>query len=993
MVRKLKPALVFIMETKNQRRRIQWLKNRCFREAEEFYVDPIGRAGGLGVWWSQELDVTILQYSKNFIHMIVFSRSLKMDSYVTLVYGPPKEQDRSAVWNKICSFAPKDDVAWICLGDFNDLSSPNEKFGGRMRSVGGLLQFQKFISDCNLMDLKFSGSKFTWNNRQLGQDHIKERIDRALCNVAFRERYEKAQVVHLETVGSDHCPLLVHFEFSDKRTPREFKFEQMWIEHPGFKQIVKDAWEAEETEDNIALEVFLKNLNRCKQSLINWSRKEFPNNAKLIESLKRDIQGCYEGEMNLEKRERIKELSLNLEEVWKREEQFWAQRARVNWLKSGDRNTRFFHSSTIRRRQKNKVLKLKTDDDRWIEDEEAIGECFKSFYVGLFKSEGDRDLSTALQFVNSTVSDEDNELLLSPVSTEEVKSAVFGLGDLKAPGPDGFSGIFYQRSWDDVKNSLFKMRAANNELKGFKLARQCPWLTHAFFADDAMFFLKASRQNCEVMKDILNSYCEASGQLANLDKSCIFFSENIPPGIRDEVCEVFGIDVASNPGKYLGLPVMWGRSKREALGFIRSKIQRKIKGWKQNLLSQAGREGQKNEEGKIHWLAWDKLTKAKKEGGMGFRDFECFNLAMLAKQGWRLLTNPEEMWAKIIKGVYFPNCDFLNARKGPRASWAWSSLLEGREVLLEGLCWRVGNGDSISFWNDPWVKDLKDFKISSLSTNETQRNMKVSDFIVGGLWDIAKLRSVVSEEEVQAVLKIPLARSGCADKLVWSKTRCGSYVVKSGYYTASEKKKVKVSLGPSSSYRAPASLWKHIWDVKAVPKFNMESCARMEDWCDSLFTGKACMDDREVSLACSICWQIWKGRCKVAFQMESPGPFFNATTASSLVAEFWKSKVGVDSTTTTLDTGGSREKVRWSKPAVGVLKVNTDGAFSASNKCAGFGVVFRDHNGSVINGVSSSCLAPSAECVEALALREGLMFALERNYLNILHVLCILFIH
>lgn len=62
---------------------------------------------------------------------------------------------------------------------------------------------------------------------------------------------------------------------------------------------------------------------------------------------------------------------------------------------------------------------------------------------------------------------------------------------------------------------------------------------------------------------------------------------------------------------------------------------------------------------KIHWKNWAYLGKTKCDGGMGFRDLEDFNLALLAKQCWRILQNPNDFWVKILKGRYFPNTDFL----------------------------------------------------------------------------------------------------------------------------------------------------------------------------------------------------------------------------------------------------------------------------------------------------------------------------------------------
>jgi hypothetical protein len=74
---------------------------------------------------------------------------------------------------------------------------------------------------------------------------------------------------------------------------------------------------------------------------------------------------------------------------------------------------------------------------------------------------------------------------------------------------------------------------------------------------------------------------------------------------------------------------------------------------------------------KIHWVNWKKTFKAKPQGGMGFKDLRAFNEALLAKQGWRLITNPLSLVARMFKAKYFPKCDFLKAKQGQNMSYAW----------------------------------------------------------------------------------------------------------------------------------------------------------------------------------------------------------------------------------------------------------------------------------------------------------------------------------
>lgn len=97
--------------------------------------------------------------------------------------------------------------------------------------------------------------------------------------------------------------------------------------------------------------------------------------------------------------------------------------------------------------------------------------------------------------------------------------------------------------------------------------------------------------------------------------------------------------------------------------------------------------GQKNEERKLHWIRWDKLCTAKLDEGIGFRNLHMFNMALLAKQCWRLLQNPQSLFYRVFKVRYFPTCSIMEANLGNNPSFLWRSILSGREVIRKGLSW------------------------------------------------------------------------------------------------------------------------------------------------------------------------------------------------------------------------------------------------------------------------------------------------------------------
>lgn len=99
-----------------------------------------------------------------------------------------------------------------------------------------------------------------------------------------------------------------------------------------------------------------------------------------------------------------------------------------------------------------------------------------------------------------------------------------------------------------------------------------------------------------------------------------------------------------------------------------------------------------NKSAGLHWKRWETLKARKEEGGLGFKYLIALNKAMLGKQAWRMSQHQETLGSRIMKGLYYPNCEFWQTGKGSNPSWGWQSLLIGRDVIAPQLRWVVGNG-------------------------------------------------------------------------------------------------------------------------------------------------------------------------------------------------------------------------------------------------------------------------------------------------------------
>lgn len=98
----------------------------------------------------------------------------------------------------------------------------------------------------------------------------------------------------------------------------------------------------------------------------------------------------------------------------------------------------------------------------------------------------------------------------------------------------------------------------------------------------------------------------------------------------------------------------------------------------------------------IHWSSWDKLCYPKCAGGLGFKNLFLFNKALLAKQVWRILFQPHCLLARVLKARYFLFLDILSAKIGSYPSFTWRRVCSARELIAEGIVWRIGSGACVN---------------------------------------------------------------------------------------------------------------------------------------------------------------------------------------------------------------------------------------------------------------------------------------------------------
>jgi ribonuclease HI len=218
-------------------------------------------------------------------------------------------------------------------------------------------------------------------------------------------------------------------------------------------------------------------------------------------------------------------------------------------------------------------------------------------------------------------------------------------------------------------------------------------------------------------------------------------------------------------------------------------------------------------------VKWSKICSHKKKGGLGFREFRAFNEALLAKQGWRCITQPESMVAQTFKAKYHPKKSFLEAELGNKCvSYTWRSIKKASWILNKGGLWTIGNGEQVNIWKDNWLPRQQGHKV--WTTKGAANQQRVKDLIIPEIkcWNRQLISDLFLHFEAEQITQIPITNLTRPDEFSWPMTKDGSYTVRSGYQAILDWKDM-ASSDANGSAHSQNPIWKKLWSLKIPPKY------------------------------------------------------------------------------------------------------------------------------------------------------------------------------
>ena len=461
VVRKHNVSVVCLQETKLQWVDLSVVRQCCGPSFSEFCFAPAdGTRGGILIAWKPD-DLLISASFTSPWSVALHGTMPKSQTAINLiaVYGPQADSDKllflQSIKDRLAADLPAA-TATIIVGDFNLIVKASDKSNQNLNRRN-MAAFRGFINDLQLKDLYLHGRRYTWSNEQRAATMVK--LDRVLFDQEWDEAFPNCMLQAISSEFSDHCPILLSSDAGFKPV-RRFRFENAWVARDDFREVVQTAWDSVRWHVDPFINLHAK-LSATARALTSWNSKFFSDlelraaiSSELI--LKLD-QAMDRRQLTEEERQFRLMLKMNRLGIAAIQRTKWRQRSRIQWLKEGDTNTRFFHAKASARRRKGFIHRVEYEGAVHTEQKEKE-QAIWDFFQKMLGQRKQRQYSINLPMLGITPIDlADQE---TPITIDEVKAAVMDLPSDKAPGTDGFNARFFKTCWSVVSVDIMRAIAA-----------------------------------------------------------------------------------------------------------------------------------------------------------------------------------------------------------------------------------------------------------------------------------------------------------------------------------------------------------------------------------------------------------------------------------------------------------------------------------------------------------------------------------------------------
>lgn len=467
--------VICLLETKIKQQNFNKVVGRRFQQWDFLHNYASDQNGRIWVFWKRPAKVRLVSECDQAISCLISINS--MEFLASFIYAKNDYVSRRKLWEYLVS-VKTNSIPWMISGDFNILNHPSEcsKYDGRQIVNMEIQEFLDCQQEIGVADHFSSGCFYTWSNKQ-EENFQARKLDRVLVNASWFDSFASSVVEFLAPGESDHSPSILKLDMGAIKLVRPFKLFKHVIKHVDFLEVVKESWQAQEEGD--PMQILHRKMKRLKPVLRAFSKTHFSNISERVLKARQKLE-MVQNEIlkwptNNQLIQHEKELSVKLFELLIAEESLYRQKSRIQWLKEGDQNTKFFHSTVKFRQKAQSFIGIKDLNGVTCTNHEQVAAAAINFFqnlIGKIDTDVERCPITFLKELlpNSLPLDAVTELD-RPIEISEIKDALFSIGDDKAPGPDGFPAIFFKVAWEvisaDVTNAMLHFFSTSKMNPGF----------------------------------------------------------------------------------------------------------------------------------------------------------------------------------------------------------------------------------------------------------------------------------------------------------------------------------------------------------------------------------------------------------------------------------------------------------------------------------------------------------------------------------------------
>ncbi|XP_074306084.1 uncharacterized protein LOC141641313 [Silene latifolia] len=337
------------------------------------------------IWQPHQYVVDVRCITDQLIHSKVFDKLRNISFYFTMVYGLNKDKERESIWDSLIHISRGIDTAWMVGGDFNSLLHLNERIGGVEVTWYDITPMRQMVDQCELMELKSTGSFFTWNNKQEVGTKVYSKLDRVLVNGEWLDDFPECLSHFLPEGLFDHCPCLIKFQTRGNKKGVPFKYFNMWAMSEDFQHTVGQVWS--QNDEGTPMFRVVQKLKMLKKELKKLDKEKFSDIENLTQvsevSLKEVQKRLIKDPLNKVLCESESALAKEVLILKRTRLQFLLHKSKERWMEEGDENSAYYHQSIKKRRMRNRVYQIKNMEGILCTQSHNIQAAFECFYKEL----------------------------------------------------------------------------------------------------------------------------------------------------------------------------------------------------------------------------------------------------------------------------------------------------------------------------------------------------------------------------------------------------------------------------------------------------------------------------------------------------------------------------------------------------------------------------------------------------------------------------------